>query len=119
MSVGHATEYREFALRLLAAGVGDWTNTSLELTVARMAALLGTDDEAQEYFARARTVLGDKPKDPRRGIVDYDAAIAIRIGSGKTGPDRNGLLDHASRIFAAHDMQPWLERAKTERSKSA
>ena len=111
----HAAEYKDFAMNLLNADVGDWTNTSLELTVARMSALLGRDDEAKDYFARARAKLGAKQHDPRRAIVDHDQAIALRLGSNGSAEERHALLDQALETFTKRKMRGWADRVTAEK----
>jgi len=74
-----AKDYRQFALDMLEAGVSDWTNTSLELTVARTAALLGDGAQAHAYFDKARQKLHPRTDDPRRAIIDYDQSVAHRL----------------------------------------
>jgi DNA-binding CsgD family transcriptional regulator len=107
-AVEFAAPFRTAALALLAAGVGDMTTSSVELTVARMAALLGDADEADEYFTRARTTLEAAGKRPLRAIVDYEDALArIRAGSGGARP----LLEAARAQFESLGMTMWIERA--------
>jgi hypothetical protein len=50
----------------------DWYMTSNELTIARLAAVLGRSDMAVEHFERARLLLGERGQLPLRAIVDYD-----------------------------------------------
>lgn len=109
-----AADYLELAQRLLAADVGDWTNTSLEQTVARMAALLGHRGRSQDYFGAARAKLSEKPIDPRAAIFDFDEAKAIRL-LGANQPERRQELLSASRgVFRALKMNGWLARADAE-----
>jgi hypothetical protein len=113
----YAQDYRDMALEMLSAGVGDWTNTSLEQTVARMSALLGNASESRDYFERARRRLGNKTADPRRGILDFDEAVAIRHCVG-IGPERREmLLSSAIEVFNRNDMAGWVDRAQNERQK--
>ena len=114
----YAHDYRDFALRLLSAGVGDWTNTSLELTVARMAALLDWHDEASAYFERARRKLGAKRRDPRSAIVDFDEAVALRRSPAPDKERREALLEGAASTFRERGMDGWVERAATELSQT-
>jgi tetratricopeptide (TPR) repeat protein len=110
----YAASYHDLALRLIAAGVADWTNTSLHLTVARMAALLGSGEQAKEYFHRARLKLGRKRKDPRRAIIDYDDAVAMRFMNAPDHRRRDRLLKEAMATFRAREMQGWVARAEAE-----
>ena len=104
------------ALAMLAAGVGDWTNTSLEQTVARMAALQGDANQTCDYFAKARHRLAG-PGDPRTAILDFDEAVAARICPAHDPGRRHALLDAAIAGFAQNAMEGWLERAARERAK--
>ncbi|MFL5758329.1 MAG: AAA family ATPase [Thermomicrobiales bacterium] len=104
-----APALRRFALDLIAAGVGDYPQGSNELTVARMAAMIGNDAEATDYFARARTVLHLSEQRPLRAIVDLDEATARAKGD----PGRAAEL--ASSALAAFDtlgMGPWAAVAR-------
>jgi hypothetical protein len=112
----YAEEYRAMALAMLAAGVGDWTNTSLEQTVARMAALQGDANQACDYFTKARHRLAG-PGDPRTAILDFDEAVAARICPAHDLGRRHALLDAAIAGFAQNAMEGWLERAARERAK--
>jgi tetratricopeptide (TPR) repeat protein len=109
----YAVTYRDLALRLISAGVGNWTNTSLHLTVGRMAALLGAHQQANDYFQKARLELGDRRNDPRRAIVDYDEAVALRLLDLQERR-RDQLLKEAIATFSARGMQGWLARAEAE-----
>jgi tetratricopeptide (TPR) repeat protein len=109
----YAAAFLGFSEALLVDGVGDWTNTSLELSAARMAALLGKHDLAGEYFSKARQVL-NALQTPQRGIVDYDEVIALRLAGDVEPKRRRGLLASASECFAANRMAGWHERAERE-----
>lgn len=83
-----ALTYRRMALDLIAAGFGDRI-LAQELTIARMAVLLGRPQEAREYFALSRAQSEAEGLKPVRAITDYDEALAlIREGTA----DRNRLL---------------------------
>jgi hypothetical protein len=109
----YAADFLDFTEALLADGVGDWTNTSLELSAARFAALLGRHTLASEYFLKARQGLNEHQA-PQRGIVDYDEAIALRLAGNLLPERRQGLLASAIKCFAANRMGGWHERAKRE-----
>ncbi|BCP54002.1 hypothetical protein K32_26190 [Kaistia sp. 32K] len=113
LDVKYASAFLAFTEALLADGVGDWTNTSLELSAARMAALLGKPELATEYFSKARQGLNEDQA-PQRGIVDFDEAIALRL-AGDTGSERRqALLASAIDCFTANRMTGWHERAERE-----
>lgn len=115
----YAADYRAMALAMLGVGVGDWTNTSLEETVARMAALLSHAEESRQYFAAARKRLGERADDPRIAIFDFDEAVAIRLCPAIGTARRTGLLDKAAAGFEQNGMAGWAERARREREKPA
>jgi tetratricopeptide (TPR) repeat protein len=112
-SVKYARDYREMAHALLEAGVGDWTSTSLEQTVARMASLLNNVHEASEYFQLARAKL-DPEQVPQRAIIDFDEAVSLRITSVEGDKRRVSLLDSALKDFKAVGMKGWTKRALAE-----
>jgi DNA-binding CsgD family transcriptional regulator len=104
----HAAIYRRLALELIAAGVGDYPSTSSELTVARMASLLGNLDEAADYFDRARIALEVSGQSPLRAIVDHDEALhRLRNRLPRAAP----LLAAARGRFETLGMAEWAERA--------
>jgi len=109
----YAEAFLGFSEALLADGVGDWTNTSLELSAARMAALLDKPALATEYFSKARQGLNELQA-PQRGIVDYDEAIALRLAGDPEPERRRGLLASATQCFAANGMSGWQKRAERE-----
>jgi tetratricopeptide (TPR) repeat protein len=109
----YAQAFLEFTEALLSNGVGDWTNTSLELSGARMATLLGKHDLAQRYFSEARECLNEH-QTPQRGIVDFDEAIALRLEGNSQPERRDWLLDSAIKCFTDNHMDGWLERAEQE-----
>jgi tetratricopeptide (TPR) repeat protein len=113
-AVEYANEYRDHALHILAAGVGDWTNTSLELTVARMAALLGHAEEARNYFQAATQRLVEKKADPRRAIIDFDEAVSLRLLKSADVSRRRSLLENARSSFEHRKMNGWSRRMKEE-----
>jgi hypothetical protein len=109
----YAETYHDFARSALDAGVGDWTNTSLDLTIARMAALRGQEEEASAAFDTARRKLSRKYNDPRIAIIDHDEAIGLRLC--RSHRDRASLLERAERTFVACGMRGWMHRVVVER----
>lgn len=110
-ATGYASRYRRLARELLAADVRDFPVGSIDLTIARMAALLGDVVEAHEYFDRARARLEADDRRPERAIADHDEALALlRAGAG----DHHriaALLDEALMQFRALGMAGWEARA--------
>lgn len=114
----YAAAYRRLALALPAAGIGDDPLGSTELSVARMAALLGNAGEATDYFARARQSLDASDRRPLRAIVDLDEADFL-LGTGPAHLPRVAeLLDTATVAFGALGMTPWLARAEAARAEA-
>lgn len=117
-STEFAASYRNLALSLINAGFGEGI-LAHELTVARMAALLGDMDEASRYFAVARRKLEAGGLRPTRAIVDYDEALAlIRAGSGNRAHILV-LLNDAAAAFDVLGMGGWVQRAQTLRGSVA
>lgn len=55
--------------------------TDVRLTLARLAAVRGRDDEALEWFAQARAVVDEQGARPLSVVVDHDEAV-VRIRTG-------------------------------------
>ena len=106
-AAAYAPRYRRLALALIDAGVGA-PGSSAELTVARMAALLGDDDEAAAYFANARRTLDETGQRPLRAIADLDEGLAR---SRTRKPDALPLIDAGRTRFEELGMTYWLGRA--------
>jgi DNA-binding CsgD family transcriptional regulator len=109
-AVEWATTCRQLALDLIAAGIGGHFMGSHELTVARMAALLGDMAEAGAYFARARTELEASGRRPLRAIVEYDEAVALLRTHSTDHARISLLLDAALEQFRTLGMEAWLKR---------
>jgi len=107
-----ASSTRQLALDLIAAGVGGGPNHSPELSVARMAGLLGDLTEAETYFAQARRITAALGQRPLVAIANYDEALVrVRLKV----PDRvrtTSLLDAALAEFGSLGMAEWAQRAQ-------
>jgi pimeloyl-ACP methyl ester carboxylesterase len=114
-----AATCRELALDLIAAGIGGHFMGSHELTVARMAALLGDMAEASTYFARARTELAASGRRPLRAIVDYDEALALLRASPADPVRVSLLLDAALAQFRTLGMEAWRKRTLEQQEQLA
>ena len=108
--------FHRLALDLLAAGVGDYPGTSLELSVARMASLLGDGEEAAAYFARARTALEASGRRPLRAIADYDEALALERSGSAAFDQIDALLRRAAAAFEVLGLGGWQQRASGTRA---
>ncbi len=113
-----AAAYRRLAIELLTAGIGDDPLGSTELSIARMAALMGNAGEAVEYFARARQTLDAGERRPLRAIVDLDEAQFLLDAGPAHLPRVAELLDQATAAFEQLEMTPWLQRAQTIRAEA-
>jgi DNA-binding CsgD family transcriptional regulator len=111
-AVEYAGAYRQLALDLIDAGFGD-SILSPELTVARMAALLGKVGEAHGYFSRARQQSEMSGVKPVIAIADYDEALALSR-SGSTDQGRIlALLQAGQTAFRSMGMAGWVQRASS------
>jgi DNA-binding CsgD family transcriptional regulator len=115
-----ATEYaaplRKLARDQIAAGIGDYPQTSLHLSVARMAALRGDQVEAATAFATAREALQASEQRPLLTIADYDEATFLARTKGADQARAATLLDGARDAFAALGMESWQRRAEAARA---
>lgn len=112
-----APAYHRLALDLQAAGVGDYPQTSVALTVARMATLMDRAAEAEAAFALARRTLEASGQRPLRAVVDLDEATALlHAGATADGGRIVALLEEATAAFDALGMAPWAARARETRS---
>jgi DNA-binding CsgD family transcriptional regulator len=114
-----APAYLRLALDLQEAGLGDYPQTSIALSVARMAALTGRQPEAAAAFARARETLELSGQRPLRAVVDLDEAThLLRLGDPAAYPRIAALLDAATAAFDALGMEPWSVRARAIRAEA-
>jgi DNA-binding CsgD family transcriptional regulator len=101
-----AHTYDRLAEAVIALGMGDYPQTSLFLTRARMLNLLG-DARATGMFERARETLASQDQQPLLGIALYEQAMA-----GTTPLHRRAhLLGEAMSKFERLGMTAWHERA--------
>ena len=110
--VESAAVYRELLERMQRAGVGDAIAFGpVELSKARMAALMGSVSEAQEQFERARRKMAACGSEPNRAIVDLDEARALIRWQTADKTRIASLLDAAGDSFRRHRMFGWARRA--------
>jgi len=114
-----AATCRQLALDLIAAGIGGHFMGSHELTVARMAALLGDMAEASTYFMRARTVLETSGQQLLLAIVDYDEALALLHTHSTDHTRISLLLDTALEQFCTLGMEAWRKRTLEQQERLA
>lgn len=108
--VEYAKRYRRMALALVEAGIGGGPIGPNEMAVARMAALLGNTEEAEEYFGRSRRLAKSMNMGHMTAIIDHDEALALMHGRGSNSDRASALLDAASRGFRAYGMEAWGKR---------
>jgi DNA-binding CsgD family transcriptional regulator len=101
------------AQSLEAHDLGDYPQTSIALTLARMAALAGQQEEARQHFARARSMLDESGQRPLRAIVDLDeAASSPDVDTADMAAERDALVKNALASFEQLGMSEWQIRAK-------
>ena len=101
-----AARVKPLARALLEAGVGDYVTGSNELTLARMATLLGDNAEAAESFAQAQATLRAGGRRPLAAIAAVDSAA-----SG-FAPSR-AELQEAGDLLSQLGMTRWADQAAT------
>jgi DNA-binding CsgD family transcriptional regulator len=109
-AVEFAETYRRLALDLLAEGFHGAPLCTNALTVARMSSLLGDRDEAEVYFAHARSTTEAGEQRPLRAITDYDEALSLIRASSSNHAQMGALLDAALAQFRALGMAGWEQR---------
>ncbi len=83
------------------------------LSLARLCALQGRQDEAVEWFAKARAVLDEQGARPLRAISDFDEALMYaRRGAAGDRERALRLLDLAVPQFESIGMPGWIRRAE-------
>ncbi len=107
----HAQTVDAFVRAVQAGEIGDYPQTSLDLTRARMAALRGDLAAATTNFARARETLDASGQRPLRAIVDYDEAQALIRQKGDALLATE-LLAAAQAAFTELGLTVWDSRAK-------
>lgn len=93
--------------RLLAAGARDFPCTSLELSVARMAALQRDRRAAEQWFASAKQTLTRDGQRPLCAVADLDEARMLSKIAPHEASRISSLLDTARDSFSALGMHEW------------
>lgn len=102
--------YRQLLGRMIEAGIQDYPQTSLTLSLARMSALLDRSDEAEAAFALARTQLESSGQAPLRAIADFEHATWL---SERARPDlerARAFTNEAQAAFDRLEMPVWGKR---------
>jgi DNA-binding CsgD family transcriptional regulator len=114
-----APAYFRLVQEMQNAGVGDHTMAPHELSLARMASLMGMHEEAHRLFEVARTKLEASGLTHVRAILDYDQACTL-TRTGHTDRERAArLLETAEEEFRARGMVGWTNRAAMKRDELA
>jgi predicted ATPase/DNA-binding CsgD family transcriptional regulator len=98
-------------IAVLDAGHDDFPGSSNELSVARMAALMGNADAAHGWFDKARGHLDTSGQRPLRAMVDLDEASLLATGDFA---DRDRAIDLAAAAgdrFASLGLSHWAAQA--------
>lgn len=101
-----AATFDRLAEAVIASGMGDYPQTSLLLTRARMLNLRG-DARATGMFELARETLANQGQAPLLGIACYEQAMASTTPLYR----REHLLGEALALFERLGMTAWHERA--------
>jgi DNA-binding CsgD family transcriptional regulator len=107
-----APVFRNAARALIEVGQGDFPGGSHELTVARMASLLGNTQEATSYFQFARERLEETGQRPLMAIAAFEGGLhLINVNvDARRGED---LVRTAGSLFAELGMHGWLREVDT------
>jgi DNA-binding CsgD family transcriptional regulator len=100
---------------MIEAGIQDYPQTSLALSLARMSALLGRAEEAENAFSSARARLEASGQVPLFAIADYEHATWL---AERGQPDLERASQMANTAYSAFDrleMPFWRDRAATLR----
>jgi DNA-binding CsgD family transcriptional regulator len=106
-----AAAYRRLLGRMVEAGIQDYPQTSLTLSLARVNALLDRAEDAEAAFALTRQQLESSGQIPLRAITDFEQAA---WSSERTKPDLEraaALATSARDAFAQLHMPFWHDRA--------
>ena len=104
-----APVYRRLVLDLMAAEIGDYPQTSLALSLARMTSLLDSTADQTALYAAARSATERDGQRPLRAIVDHDEGVArVRATIGGAGD----LFATAANAFDGLGMAGWAARAR-------
>ena len=101
-----AATFEGLARQLMEQGVGDYPQTSLALTRARMMALQGKA-ETRAWYDRAISSLDESGQQPLQGIAFLERALLPGTAASIRARDR----EHATEIFTTLGMTTWQERA--------
>ena len=107
----YARPIYECAIDIIYAGHDDFPGASNFLSVARMAALMGREDEARTYFGMAREHLDQSGQRPLRAVVDFDEAGILAKGDFGARDQAIDLARGAEARFRDLGMMGWANRS--------
>lgn len=110
------TEVADTCRRLLfdvaRVGAGPTVFGAIDLALARMTALVGATDEADELFERALRYAEHVGHRPQQAVIAHDRARAL-IRAGAHDERISSLLTQAVTLFDALEMRSWAKRAQS------
>jgi hypothetical protein len=107
----YAPRMSPLLVELVTVGVGDpGVQGPLDLSLARMAALLGDSETAERHFERSVTKLEALGHAPAKAIAEFDFARALQRYKPEDHRIRR-LVDQAVTAFSAYGMAGWVGRS--------
>jgi DNA-binding CsgD family transcriptional regulator len=107
-----ASMYRQLLMRMREMGIQDYPQTSLDLSLARVTALLDLPDETERAFALARQHLEASGQAPLRAITDYEHATWLVERAHPDLPRAALLTGDAIGAFDRLELPFWGDRAR-------
>lgn len=107
-----ANTYRRLLLDVARLGAGPTAFGAIDLALARMTALAGANDEADELFARALRYAEHVGHRQQQAVIAYDRARALSW-AGAHDERVSSLVAHAVSQFDALEMGSWAKRARS------
>jgi transcriptional regulator with XRE-family HTH domain len=107
-----ANTYRRLLLDVERVRAGPTVFGPIDLALARMTALVGANDDADELFERAMRYAEHVGHRPQQAIIAYDRARAL-VWSGAHDERISSLVTHAVSLFDALEMRSWAKRARS------
>jgi len=104
--------YRQLLKRMREVGVQDYPQTSLDLNLARVTALLDLPDETERAFAIARQQLESSGQAPLLAITDYEHATWLVERTHPDLPRAALLTSDAIGAFDRLELPFWGDRAR-------
>jgi len=113
----YAPRISHLCVALKEAGVGDpGVFGPIDLSLARMAALLRDADSAQHHFEEAIITLDRLGHGPAKAIAELDFARALQRSGSPEDHRIRRLVDQAVSAFSAYGMAGWVARSGSLRN---